>query len=96
MAEISTEKQSDFFAQELKGSGKVIIESESLILLQGKYEVSVVLYNALDPSEIYDSLISFQTIEVKTIGEYLPIYLIIKPPCRWEHIPEAQEMRQDE
>lgn len=88
VAEISTEKQPDISLRELKGRGKFIIETDALILLAGKYELSLVLYNALDSSEIYDTLLSFQTIEVKTVGEYLPVYLIIKPPCRWEHIPE--------
>lgn len=86
VAEINSAR-SKGIPDELCGSGRFVIDINPLLLLKGKYELSVILYNLRDQREVYDAHINFQTIEVETRDEFLPAYLIIKPPCEWEHIP---------
>ncbi len=76
--------------------GRFVIELNPLLLVKGRYEVSVLLYNRLDSSELYDALIGCATITVDTPGEYLPNYLILKAPCRWQHIPAPSGDSPDE
>ncbi|MCX7765208.1 MAG: ABC transporter ATP-binding protein [Candidatus Sumerlaeia bacterium] len=85
VAEI-TSARSRNFPDELCGRGRFVLNINPLLLLKGKYELSAVLYNLRDQREIYDALINFQTIDVETRDEFLPAYLIIKPPCQWHHI----------